>query len=353
MDPLAIDVIKIFTLGVLAFLIAFLLAPILINFLHKYKFWKKEVKTKSIDGKDLSIFPKFHSENETKIPRGAGILFWLTTLILIFLFFIISEITNIWWLDKLNFLSRAQTWLPLFGLVMASLIGLFDDILTIKNNGKYIGGGFSLKRRLFLISLIGLISGYWFYFRLGWSTLHIPGFGPIEIGILYIPLFVLVMLATYSGGVIDGLNGLAGGIFASIFSAFAIIALWRDQIDLAAFCFVIVGTLLAFLWFNIPPARFYMGETGSMGLTATLTIIAFFTDSILVLPIIGFLLVLSSASVILQLFSKKFLGKKLFLAAPIHHHFEAKGWSKYNITMRFWLIGTVMAVIGTAIRLLG
>jgi phospho-N-acetylmuramoyl-pentapeptide-transferase len=353
MDLLAGDVIKIFTLGVLAFLIAFLSTPTLINFLHKYKFWKKEVKSKAIDGKELPIFQKFHSENETKIPRGGGILFWLTTLILIFFFFIISEISNIEWLDELNFLDRGQTWLPLFALIVASLIGLFDDILTVKGNGKYIGGGFSLIKRLLLIALIGLIGGYWFHFRLGESALHIPGYGPIEIGFLYIPLFVLVMLAVYSGGVIDGLDGLAGGTFASIFSAFAVIAIWRDQIDLATFCFVIVGTLLAFLWFNIPPAKFYMGETGSMGLTATLTVITFFTDSVLVLPIIGFLLVAWSGSVILQLLSKKFRKKKIFLAAPLHLHLQERGWSYYQITMRMWLIGAVAAVIGTAIRLLG
>jgi len=353
MDNLTVDVIKVFVLGTLAFFLAFFLTPVLTNFLYKYKFWKKEVKTKAIDGGALPIFQKFHSENETKTPRGGGVLFWLTTLILIILFFIISEFIDIWWLDKLNFLSRGQTWLPLFALVTASLIGLFDDILTVKGKGKYISGGLNLKTRLLLITLIGLIGGYWFHFRLDWTTLHIPGVGPIEIGILYIPLFVLVMLAVYSGGVIDGLDGLAGGTFASIFTAFAIIALWRGQIDLAAFCMVIVGTLLAFLWFNIPPARFYMGETGSMGLTATLTVITFLTDSVLVLPIIGFLLVITSGSVILQLFSKKFRKKKLFLAAPIHHHFQAIGWPHYKITMRFWLIGTVMAIIGTAIRLLG
>ena len=353
MDLLTIDIIKIFTLGILAFFLAFFLTPALTHFLYKYKFWKKEVKTKAIDGGELPVFQKFHKEGETKIPRGGGILFWLTTLILAFLFFLISEITNIWWLDKLNFLSYGQTWLPLFALVVASLIGLFDDILTVKGKGKYIGGGFSLKTRLLLIALIGLIGGYWFHFRLGWDTLHIPGLGPIEIGILYIPLFIIVMLAVYSGGVIDGLDGLAGGTFASIFTAFTIIALWRNQIDLAAFCLIIVGTLLAFLWFNIPPARFYMGETGSMGLTATLTVITFFTDSVLVLPIIGFLLVVWSGSVIVQLFSRKFLKKKVLIAAPIHLHLQEKGWPHYKITMRMWLIGAVMAIIGVAIRLLG
>jgi len=141
--------------------------------------------------------------------------------------------------------------------------------------------------------------------------------------------------------------------FSSIFAAYAGIALFRGQIDLAAFSSVILGALLAFLWFNVPPARFYMGETGILGLCATLTVIAFLTDSVLVLPIIGFLLVVESGSVILQLLSKKFRKKKLFLASPIHHHFEAKGWPHYKITMRFWVISVIMAIVGVTIRLLG
>ena len=161
------------------------------------------------------------------------------------------------------------------------------------------------------------------------------------------------MMATYSGGVIDGLDGLAGGAFAAIFGAYAVIALFLGQINLAAFSAVILGAILAFLWFNIPPARFYMGESGMMGLCAALTVIAFLTDSVLVLPIIGFLLVIESGSVILQLLSKKFRNKKIWLAAPIHHHFEAKGWPAYRVTMRFWVIGVVAAIVGVTIRLFG
>ena len=349
----AIDVIKIFALGTLSFVVAFLLTPALTYFLYKYKLWRKEVRQKAIDGGGVSIFQKFHTEGETHIPRSGGFLIWTTTLILIFLFFGISKITDIWWLDKLNFLSREQTWLPLFALISAALLGLADDFLQVFGKGKYIGGGLSLKKRLLVVVLIGLIGACWFYFKLDWSTIHIPGLGDLEIDGWYIPLFVLVMLAVYSGGVIDGLDGLAGGAFASIFGAYAGIALFLGQIDIAAFCAVILGSLLAFLWFNIPPARFYMGETGMMGLCASLTVIAFLTNSILVLPIIGFLLVIESGSVILQLLSKKFLKKKIFLASPIHHHFEAKGWPHYKVTMRFWVIGAIAAIIGVAIRLLG
>ncbi|MBZ9569444.1 hypothetical protein KJA16_00795 [Patescibacteria group bacterium] len=353
MPELPIDVIKIFALGAFGFIVAFLLTPILTHFLYKYKLWRKEVRGKAIDGGEVSFFQKFHGKEEIRIPRFGGLLIWVTALILIFLFWGISKISDIWWLDKLNFLSRSQTWLPLFALVAASLLGLVDDLFQIFGRGKYIGGGLSLKTRLILVCLIGLIGGFWFYSKLGWRTLHVPGVGDFTIGIWYIPFFVLVMMATYSGGVIDGLDGLAGGIFASIFGAYATIALSRGQIDIAAFCTVILGATLAFLWFNIPPARFYMGETGILGLCAVLTVVAFLTDSVLVLPIIGFLLVIESGSVILQLLSKKFGKKKIFLAAPIHHHFEAKNWPHYKVTMRFWVIGILMAIIGVAIRLLG
>jgi phospho-N-acetylmuramoyl-pentapeptide-transferase len=349
----AIDVIKIFTLGALSFIVAFLLTPTLTHFLYKYKLWRKEVRQKAIDGGKVPVFQKFHKEGETQTPRMGGILIWLTVLILIFLFFGISQITDIWWLQKLNFLSRGQTWLPLFALIAASLLGLTDDFLQVFGRGKYIGGGLSLKKRLFLVALIGLIGAVWFYFKLDWHTIHIPGWGDLEIDGWYIPLFVLIMMAVYSGGVIDGLDGLAGGAFALIFAAFSGIALFLGQIDIAAFCAVILGALLAFLWFNIPPARFYMGESGMMGLCATLTVIAFLTDSVLVLPVIGFLLVIEAGSVILQLLSKKFRHKKIFLASPIHHHFEAKGWPHYKVTMRFWVIGAVMAIIGITIRLFG
>lgn len=352
MTDTTIDVIKIFVLGAMSFVLAFWLTPILTHFLYKYKLWRKDVRTKSIDNKELVYFKQFHSEKEIHVPRFGGLLIWVSILILAIVFFLLSK-TDIWWFKKLNFLSRSQTWLPIFALVAASLVGLLDDVLQVFGKGKYIGGGLKLKYRLVLVALIGLIGAWWFYYKLGYSTIHIPGNGDIFFGLWYIPLFILVMLATYSGGVIDGLDGLAGGAFATMFAAFGGIALFQGQVDLAAFCIIIAGAILAFLWFNIPPARFYMGETGVLGLCCALTVVAFLTDSVLVLPIIGFLLVIESGSVILQLLSKKIRGKKLFLAAPIHHHFEAMGWPHYKITMRFWVIGIVMAIIGVAIRLLG
>lgn len=350
----AVDVLKIFSLGTLSFLLAFGLTSFLIKILYKYQLWRKEVRTQAIDGKDLTYFQKFHSQGETHIPRFGGLLIWVVPSFLAIFFYLIAKMElGVWWLQKLSFFDRGQTWLPFFALVSASLVGFLDDFLQVMGKGKYIAKGLTLKQRILLMGLIGAVGAWWFYGKLDWSTLYVPGIGDLQIGIWYIPLFIIVMMATYSGGVIDGLDGLAGGAFAAIFGAFAGIALFLGQVNIAAFCVAILGALLAFLWFNIPPARFYMGETGMMGLTAALTVVAFMTDSVVVLPIIGVLLVLESGSVILQLLSKKLRGKKLFLAAPIHHHFEAKGWPAHQVTMRFWIIGVVAAIIGLGIRLLG
>ncbi|MBU2635060.1 hypothetical protein KJ841_01125, partial [Patescibacteria group bacterium] len=195
MNEITINVIKIFMLGAMSFILAFWLTPILTHFLYKYKLWRKEIRTKSIDNKELFFFKKFHSEKEIHVPRFGGLLIWTSVLILAVLFFLLSKI-DIWWFEKLNFLSRSQTWLPLFALIAASLVGLTDDVLQVLKKGKYIGGGLMLKYRLILVTLIGLIGAYWFYYKLGYSTIHIPGNGDFFIGIWYVPLFVLIMLAT-------------------------------------------------------------------------------------------------------------------------------------------------------------
>ena len=345
--------IKVLVLAAISTTIALFWAPVLIKVLRKLRFWKKIARKRTISGEKAEIFYELHKKREVTVPRGGGVLIWLNVLFLIFLFFFLAQITNIWWLKKLNFLSRGETWLPLFTLVAASLVGLFDDILEVFGKGKYIGGGMSFLRRLLIVVLIGLIGAWWFYVKLGWSSIHLPLIGDLELGIFYVFLFILVILACWAGGVVDGLDGLAGGTFLSIFGAFTIIAFSQGKIDLATFSAVILGALFAFLWFNIPPARFYMGETGMLGLTTTLAVITFLTDSVAVLPIIGGVLVIETGSVILQLTSKKFRKKKIWLSTPIHHHLEAKGWPHYQITMRFWILGIIFAIIGVAIRLLG
>lgn len=352
------NVIRILVLFVLSVILALIFGGFLGKFLNKVKFWKKNARDKTITGEKAEVFYSLHKEKEVSVPRGGGLLIWVTLSAIILLFFLLGQFNNPWWLKKFNFLSRSGTWLPLFTLITASLVGLVDDILVVSGKGKYIAGGLTFKKRLLIVSLIGLVGGLWFYYKLGWKTIHIPliynfpvgiDFG---IGIWIIALYIMVMIASWAGGVVDGIDGLAGGVFASIFVAFSIIAFSRGDADLATFCAVIAGTLFAFLWFNIPPARFYMGETGVLGLTSTMAVVAFLTDSIAILPIIAGVLVIEVGSIILQLFSKKFLHKKIWLCTPVHHHFEAKGWPAHQVTMRFWILSIVFAILGVAISLL-
>ncbi|MFA6387361.1 MAG: hypothetical protein WCW32_02685 [Candidatus Paceibacterota bacterium] len=347
------NAIKIFVSATTATVFAVVWCPLLINYLYRYKLWKKEARVKAISGEDAPIFHNLHKDKEVSVPRFGGLLIWVTALFVVFLFHFLAQIFGGKLFEHLDILSRRETWLPLFTLIVASIVGFADDILQVFGRGKYVGGGMSFKSRLAIVVLIGLIGGWWFYYKLGVDTIHIPLMGDFSIGLFIIPLFILVMLACWSGGIIDGLDGLAGGVFMAIFGAFTVISFSVGMINLAAFCAVIFGTLLTFLWFNIPPARFYMGETGMLGLTSVLAVVAFLTNSVIVLPIIAGLLVIESGSVIIQLISKKLRKKKVFLSSPIHHHFEALGWPAYKVTMRFWVIGIILAIIGVAIRLLG
>ncbi|MDD5433114.1 MAG: hypothetical protein PHE77_00415 [Candidatus Pacebacteria bacterium] len=350
----SINVIKILSLCAFSAFVAVVLTPVLTHFLYKYKLWRKTARTKTINGEQAKVFHSLHKEKEVSTPRFGGLLIILATIFVAFLFLLLAQIfPQSYMLQKLNFLSREQTWLPLAILIAGAILGFFDDLWQVIGRGKYAGGGIRFTRRLGAVLLIAIVAAWWFYFKLDWHTLHIPGDGDFEIGILYLPIFVITVLACWAGGVIDGIDGLSGGVFSIMFGAFAIIAMANGQYNLAAFCGVIAGATLAFLWFNIPPARFYMGETGTIALTATLAVVAFLTDSLVVLPIIAGLLVIEAASVIVQLIAKKFWHKKVFQCAPIHHHFEAIGWSREKITMRFWIIGLILAIIGVSIRLLG
>lgn len=349
-----INVLKVFGISAFSFFVGILLTPILTHYLYKYKLWRKRAREFAPDGAPTPIFHKLHKDRETRVPRMGGILVWVVPVIIIIIFrALVYFFPSYFVLHKLNFLSRAQTWLPLFTLVAAALVGLVDDFFQVYGKGKYIAGGMRFSRRLFLIILIAAIGAWWFWAKLGVDTLFIPFWGDISLGILFPLFFVFVMVATFSGGVIDGLDGLAGGVLAAAFSAYAGIAFFQNQLDLATFAAVIVGALLAFLWFNIPPARFYLGETGMMGLSTTLTVLAFLTDSVFVLPIIAFPLVLAAGSSLIQLLSKRFFGRKVFIVAPFHHHLEAKGWPPYKVTMRFWVIAVVFAIIGMVITLIG
>lgn len=330
----------------------FIVAPIMSGFLYKCKFWKKKVRQQASDGSATPITAELN-KNEINTPRAGGLLIWVVPLALAGVLWVLAQWMPQSGFASLNFVTRSQTWLPLFTLGVAGIIGFIDDWLVVRGAGKYIGGGLSFGLRVALVVLIGLIGALWFYFKLDWSTIAIPFGGALDLGIWFIPLFIIVMLSVFSSGVVDGVDGLSAGVFTTIFISLGALAAFRGQYQLAGFCFVIVGVLGAYAWFNIPPARFYMGETGILALSTTVTVVAFMTQSVILLPIIGIVLVMESGSVIIQLLSKKFRnGKKVFLAAPVHHHFQALGWPSPKVTMRFWLISGFGGLVGVAIAAL-
>lgn len=347
-----LNLLKIFVPAALAFFVGLFITPIATHFFYKYKMWKRNSRNGSVSTDD---FKKIHNENEElKTPRVGGTIIWFSVLIVMLLIYLISlffpsEITG-----KLNFLSRNQTLIPFFTLILGSLVGFWDDLIQIYGKGKFSRDDKSWRIwKVCIIFILSLLIGVWFYTKLGMVSIHIPFGGELFIGVLIIPFFILVALATFSSGVIDGIDGLSGGVFATIFASYSVIAYANNQMDIAAFSGMLSGAILAFLWFNIPPARFYMGETGIMGLTLVLAVIAFLTDSILILPIVALPLVITSLSVVLQLLSKKFRhGKRIFKLSPIHHHFEAVGWPSYKVTMRYWVLSVVFAILGIIIAII-
>jgi len=341
-------IFKILFLATLAFVFTLFWTPFLTHFLYKHKLGKNIRSNGS-----TPVYSKLHA-HKSGTPTMGGLLVWVTTLIFGVLFFYLAKLLPFDIFDQLNFLSRSETLLPLGALVATALVGLFDDWLDVRGKGTSGGGGLNMGHRLLIYTAIALIGAWWFYFKLDWDLFHIPFLGYFELGWAYIVLFVVVLVSTaFSVNETDGLDGLAGGTLLTCFAAYAVISFANGKYDLAAFCGVIVGALLAFLWFNINPARFYMGDTGAMSMGVTLGIIAMLTNTAFILPVIGLVFVVESLSVIIQIVSKRLrCGKKVFVSAPIHHHFEAKGWSEPKIVMRFWVIAWVSAALGLIIFIL-
>ncbi len=322
---------------ILALAIAMALTPIYTYFAYKYKFWKRQRST-ATTGEKLKVFNKLHAKKfKRHIPTMAGIVLVLAAVIVTLVF---------------N-LDRNQTWLPLAALVGGAAVGLLDDIINVFGSGKGVAGlRSSLKFGLVLV--MGIILGWFFYEKLGYHSIHVPFFGQWELGIFIIPLFAFAVVATGNAvNITDGLDGLAGGLAAMAFFAYGMIAFLQGNYRIAMFCFTVVGALLSYLWFNIPPARFFMGDVGSFALGTSLGVVAMLTDSFLLLPVIGLLFVIEAGSSALQIFSKRVFKRKIFKSAPIHHHLEASGWQESKITMRFWIIAATTAFAGIVIAIMG
>jgi phospho-N-acetylmuramoyl-pentapeptide-transferase len=338
---------KIFTLTSLAFVFALCVTPLFTRFLYKNKLGK-QIRN---DG-TTPLFSELH-KHKAGTPTMGGILVWGTLVILFAAFWLLDRVFHIPFFRHFDFYSRRETLLPLGALLGASLVGLVDDWLDVRQRG-HKGRGLRFRFKLVLYAIVAAIGAWWFYVKLGFRAVHFPFVGAWNMGIWFIPFFILVVISTsFAVNETDGLDGLAGGSLMASFLAYGLIAFLQGNFDLAAFIGVICGALLAFLWFNVFPARFIMGDTGSMGLGVLLAVVAFLTNAVFLLFLIGFVFVAEAVSFLLQVFWRKIFKKKLLKSAPLHHHFEALGWPEAKVTMRFWIIAGVMSIIGVIIYFLG
>lgn len=324
-------------LSIVAFLLSMILTPVYTYYAYRYRFWKRQ-RTTSTNGGSLDVFTKLHAHKFTRsIPTMAGVIGVVSIVV----------VTSLFNLD------RAQTWLPLAALIGGAAVGLIDDIINVR--GKQLGvAGLRSSIKFLLISVIALTLGWYFWSKLGVSDIGIPFIGNIEIGWLIVPLFAFGVVATGNAvNISDGLDGLAGGLLAQSFTTFGIIALFQGNIGIAGFCFTTVGALLSYLWFNIQPARFFMGDVGSFAYGTALGVVAMLTNTLFLLPVIGILFVIEAGSSLVQILSKRYFGRKIFLSAPVHHHLEAVGWPESKITMRFWVIAAITGFLGIVLAFEG
>jgi phospho-N-acetylmuramoyl-pentapeptide-transferase len=337
LESLTHELTGTFLLSVGAFLLAMMLTPIYTFIAYRYKFWKKQRST-STTGELLQVFNKLHADKfKRNIPTMAGVI-GLVAITIVTLFF--------------N-LDRQETWLPLAALVGGGAVGLLDDIINIRGQGLGVAGLRS-SFKFTMITVLAVALGWYFNVKLGYDAVHLPFLGDFTLGWLIVPLFALAVVATSNAvNISDGLDGLAGGLLAISFGTFGVIALLQGQVLISGFCFTVVGALLSYLWFNIYPARFFMGDVGSFAFGTSLGVVAMLTNTLFLLPLIGIIFVVEAGSSVIQIASKRIFHRKVFLSAPLHHHLEAGGWPETKVTMRFWVIGCVAGFTGILLALTG
>ncbi len=342
MDLQVLQLIRVLGVFLLAFLIALGLEPWFYKLLLKYHF------AKQIRGaEDAPVFHELHKKKEGT-PTSGGLVIWITVLGIAALFFVLNYFFD-GFFGYLNFVNRAETYLPIAAMGIAAIVGLIDDVMGIKHIGPK-GGGLKVRDKLFFYALMSFLGALWFYFRLDWDVIVVPFMGAYHVGFWYVAFFMFIISASaFSVNITDGLDGLSGGVLLFAFTALTAVAFVLHRFNLATFSAAIIGALLAFLWYNVYPAKFFMGDTGSMALGITLGTVALLTNTALLLPFFAFIPVIETLSVIVQLISKKLRGKKIFRSTPIHHHFEAIGWVESQVTMRFWIIAAIMTVMGLVI----
>lgn len=337
--PIGSEALRVLIIAITAFLVALAATPFMLRFLKRINAGK-QIRTNEC----APVFCSLH-QGKQGTPTMGGVIIWGTVVVLAAVFWLLDCLFD-GFFGYLNFIDRAQTYLPLGALIFAAVFGLVDDLLGVLKIGPK-GGGLPVRGKLVVYAVLSVIGAWWFFAKLGFTEIAVPFLGTFDIGIWYVPLFMFVIIASaFSANETDGLDGLLGGVSLFAYGALTVVAFALGRYDLAAMGSAIIGALLAFLWFNIYPAKFFMGDTGSMALGITLGVIASLTNTVLLLPLFAIILVVESLSVIIQVVSKKVFKRKVFRSAPIHHHFEAMGWPESQVTMRFWIVSVVATGLG-------
>ncbi|MBM4401727.1 MAG: phospho-N-acetylmuramoyl-pentapeptide-transferase [Candidatus Cloacimonetes bacterium] len=335
---------KLFGILILSALFTGILTVPFINLLYKLKFQNPKYKSKDILGRK-TLFAKLHGW-KVGTPTGGGILIIISTFLFSAIFYAVTKFSINW-----------TAIILFFTLFSFGLLGLYDDIQKFFNLKRT--GLWSLHFRYkFLIQwVLALLIGYLLYTKMNLHSIYIPIFN-FQFSIFnFYPIFAASVIVATSNAfnITDGLDGLSTGLLLIALSAFWYLAGFSiHHGDIRLFIAVLIGALLPFLYFNIYPARLYLGDTGALAFGAMLGVITLMIDQTLVLPVIGGVFVAEAASSIIQVASFTFRkGKRVFLIAPLHHHFEAKGWDETKVTMRFWLAGVALAFIGLFIATFG
>lgn len=358
--------------GLFSCILAFIWAPLLTKILYKYNI----VRNPEYDA-TLAMGAR---QNKAGVPIMGGLLVIITVAFITILF---------------NW-ERKFTWVPIGVMGTAALLGGIDDILNIYGHkrrnrkisqiltlirvhkdwkqrlwlivtlpwalfkrtsmwlGSHPGKGLHVHERILLQLLVGGLTAWWIYFKLGenWRFIHIPFDGMINIGFWIIPLIIIfVFLTANAVNIADGMDGLAGGSLIITFVALTILSWIGGLPEITLLNATTVGALITYTYFNIKPARFQMGDVGSLGLGALLAINTIVLNKMLLLPLLGFIFYVELGSVILQVLSRYFLGRRIFKMAPLHHHFEMRGWSEEKTVMRFWIIHAAFVLLGVWIAL--
>lgn len=340
--------IPIFTFSLATFLLGFLIMPYFIRFLIHFRLGK-QIRSEATIGKAIE-FLKLHKEK-----TGTPTMGWLVILWVVFFMVALSMFLQYLGLINNSLLNQKETYLSLFTFATVGILWAIDDYMNVRGIGRT--KWLSARFKMFWLLLFAGLGAMWFYYKLGWNvvddmwnfvrSLKNPFWENIELGIYFIPLFIFIIVATANSvNITDGLDGLAGWLLLFIYGVYAFITYDQWLYLLSTLCVTIMGALMAFLWYNIKPAKFYMWDVGSLALWANLWIMAMITNTVFVLIIAGFIFILETLSVIIQLTSKKLRkGKKVFRIAPFHHHLEAVGWSEETVVFRLWLVGIILSII--------